>query len=138
MERQKRPMITTINPNWPDAPEEITKRKDWPKFFIGYWAFSSDPERDIYKELNLAWPEDYIDLDWDVEERNRIADHLKKGGKVALYYCGYADCRICGEKLGCSERYDGTYLWPDGFDHYLVEHGVKPPEQFIKHVLTKK
>ncbi len=29
---------------------------------------------------------------------------------------------------------DGTYGWPQGFAHYVEAHGVRPPEEFVRHV----
>jgi hypothetical protein len=31
---------------------------------------------------------------------------------------------------------DGTYNWPQGFEHYITEHGVRPPTEFIAHCLN--
>jgi hypothetical protein len=34
-------------------------------------------------------------------------------------------------------RTDGHYVWPEGLAHYLWEHQVRSPEQFVRHVVTK-
>jgi len=48
-----------------------------------------------------------------------------------------AYCRLCSKCLGARDRIDGTYVWPEGFEHYLREHGVRPPEEFVRHVLSR-
>jgi hypothetical protein len=48
-------------------------------------------------------------------------------------YMGKATCRLCGEKLGSKDYYspDGKWKFPEKFEHYLVEHDIKPYQQFI-------
>lgn len=31
---------------------------------------------------------------------------------------------------------DGTWLWPEGLSHYVREHGVVLPEEFVVHALS--
>ena len=38
--------------------------------------------------------------------------------------------------MGCCTLTDGTYVWPEGLAHYVSEHAVRPPEDFIKHALA--
>lgn len=55
------------------------------------------------------------------------------------YACaGNSWCRFrCGEtSMGNCELTDGVYVWPEGFLHYVQVHHVKPPQQFINHVLN--
>jgi hypothetical protein len=30
-----------------------------------------------------------------------------------------------------------VWVWPDGFAHYLQLHAVKPPQEFVDHVLRE-
>eukprot|EP00904_Undaria_pinnatifida_P009632 jgi/Undpi1/579/HiC_scaffold_10.g04043.m1 len=38
--------------------------------------------------------------------------------------------------MGCCTLTDGTYVWPEGLAHYLSEHAVRPPDDFIAHALA--
>jgi len=38
------------------------------------------------------------------------------------------------KEMGCSALTDGVYVWPEGYAHYIRRHGVKPSDQFIKHI----
>jgi hypothetical protein len=50
-------------------------------------------------------------------------------------YKGWADCRICEERLGDQDLItsDGRWIFPEGFDHYIKKHAVRPPrDKFIQ------
>lgn len=93
--------------------------------FIGFWASTFQPD------LPIPW--DYLDPTWDRSERTRVVQYLRSAPKVQ-WWRGYSDCRFCGARNGTTDRSDGTFLWPDGFAHYLERHGVRPPEEFLEHV----
>ena len=89
---------------------------------IGYWG-----------EDGVTEPQDYVD-----EERSHLRrlciNHLKVG-RYAEGWLGYAGCRFgCGAQLGTLCLTDGTYQWPEKYEHYLEHHDVMPPEDFIRYV----
>lgn len=50
-------------------------------------------------------------------------------------YKGYSPCRICGLNNGSAEyrfALDGetTFIWPEGYMHYIRDHGVRPDPDF--------
>lgn len=92
---------------------------------IGYW--SSNPDD--------GWPDAkaFVDLSWNADERERVVAHLRHG-ILARAYLGHSNCRICGKSNGSTELTDGTYLWPAGLAHYVEEHGVRLPVDFVRHV----
>lgn len=96
---------------------------------IGYWH--SDEESEY---PDPAW---FVDPLWDISERTLVINFLKSGVEFNRY-CGYSSCRFrCGimdSDLGDGELTDGVYYWPEGFVHYVEEHNVKPPEDFLGHV----
>jgi hypothetical protein len=67
---------------------------------------------------------------------NTIADYLD-GGKVFEWYLGWSNCCICGCINGTTELSDGAYVWPEGLSHYVREHKVRLPNEFIQHVIDK-
>ncbi|MFI5297271.1 MAG: hypothetical protein ACHREM_04170 [Polyangiales bacterium] len=84
----------------------------------------------------LPDPKTMVDTTWSSAERAAVVAYLRAAPIVENYF-GWSDCRICGCRNGSSERSDGVYLWPDGFAHYLEAHHVKPPTDFIAHVLAR-
>ena len=99
---------------------------------IGFWQEGETPQ----PRSRLPHPLDHVDPAWDIHERHRVASYLREA-KVVASYRGMSSCRICGCRNGSQEHSDGTYLWPSGFSHYLLLHDVKPPQEFIDHVLAR-
>lgn len=97
---------------------------------VGYWAggYPADP--------NLPRVEDFQDASWEEGEQEAVVAHLVKG-EVHRSYRGFSPCRICRKPNGSQDMTDGRWVWPSGFAHYVTEHQVKPPQDFISHVLAK-
>lgn len=87
---------------------------------LGYWS----------EDVN---PCDYVDESWDEEQRNAVILYLDSYDSL-YWWRGSSRCRFCDIRNGSRCQSDGTYVWPSGFSHYLLEHGVKPPQEFILHV----
>ena len=65
--------------------------------------------------------------------QGRHADYLGRG-ILAHVFMGWSTCRICGkDDNGDLEYTDGTYLWPSGLAHYVKDHGVRLPDEFVRH-----
>lgn len=94
---------------------------------IGYWTGEFAP----------GWPDpaDFVDDTRDTHERDSVADYLGRGFVVRAYM-GFSPCRLCGKDNGCLELSDGTYVWPEGLAHYVVDHDVRLPERFVAHALA--
>jgi hypothetical protein len=92
---------------------------------IGYWRNEQRPE--------LPDPSDFVDAEWDEHERDEVASFFDCA-TVVKTYMGRSTCRICGIQNGSVEYSDGTYLWPEGFAHYIREHNVRPPEELLSAV----
>jgi len=94
---------------------------------IGYWPGGEDPGCP-----DPAW---FVDLKWDPAERALVCTYLNSGTEL-FQYCGLSWCRFSREVtfLGSKELTDGFYYWPEGLSHYLEQHYVKPPQEFIDHV----
>ena len=98
---------------------------------VGYWRSEDEPD------LPLA--SDWVNLDWDVGQRAAVIRYLQDG-QPRNHYKGSSLCRFCACVNGSSDLTDGTWVWPEGYAHYLTVHGVVPPQAFLAHVLrpTKK
>jgi hypothetical protein len=94
---------------------------------LGYWArnLKDNPH-------NLPWPGDFIDLNWNPTERDLVVNYLERPWCTDFYY-GFSPCRLCKQLLASGDPFDGIYTWPKGFSHYLKQHNVKPPQEFIDH-----
>lgn len=129
--RPKRSMIVDRHPDTPGKPSD--------KKHIGFWAANADPDADEYqaKGTLLPWPADHVDESWNKAKRDIVVKYLKEADDVE-FWRGFSFCRLgCGKGQGTTDKGDGTYVWPAGFAHYVEAHGVRPPDEFVDHVLEK-
>jgi hypothetical protein len=103
---------------------------------IGFWWRSDFGHLKEY--ANLPKAQDHVDATWDADERSLVAAYLLDEQFENESYRGMSQCRFCGCFNGSRDYTDGTYLWPQGLAHYLIAHEVKPPQDFIDHVLAKR
>ena len=79
----------------------------------------------------LPWPGDHLDASMPVERREAIADALGSFPIVARY-CGNARSRLQPMGLcGGAERGNGTWVWPVGLIHYVIDHGLVLDDLFL-------
>jgi hypothetical protein len=45
---------------------------------------------------------------------------------------------MCDKQNGSGEFTDGTYAWPEGLAHYVYDHKVRLPEEFVRHALRQQ
>lgn len=98
-----------------------------PLILIGYWSGG-------YGER--GWPDvrDFVDQSWDEEERLDVGSYLRNG-LVARAWMGYSPCRLCDTATnGNLDLTDGTYIWPEGLAHYVLDHSIRLPDEFVHHV----
>ena len=76
-------------------------------------------------------PKDHVRRDVPRVDREELARALQlrspanpNGGDVLMSYMGWADCRMCGEKLGTRDFFGNGFVWPDKAEHYVLVHGV--------------
>lgn len=72
----------------------------------------------------------------DDAERDRVGGFLGRGGLV-LYTDGkdrdWVDARR-GRRVPMSFRTDGEWVWNDGLEYYVREHGIAPDPEFYQHI----
>lgn len=107
-------------------PGFLMKHKE-PLKAIGYWREPEFPEGE-----RLPEPQDMVDPHWRPDERVLIGSYLRTG-KVAQQWKGFAVCRLCAPStgLGSCDLTDGEWVWPEGLEHYVEEHGLFLPDEFI-------
>jgi hypothetical protein len=84
-------------------------------------------------------PRKYVDPTWDPVERHRVLNYLADSYETG--YLNPSPLRWCA--FGCANPMprgtshgltDGTWQFPETLIHYLEEHAVKPPSEFLTHV----
>ena len=71
------------------------------------------------------------------EEAQKIHDLIKVKEKTAKItrYRGWSSSRITQERLGSTEYRTDEWLWPCDFaSHYVLEHKVKPTDDFLEYI----
>ncbi len=98
---------------------------------IGYWYSIYEPE--------LPNPACFEDSNWNLKEKNLVIEHLKKGKSIADWM-GTSWCRYrCGESgMGASCLTDGKYIFPEKLTHYIEQHNLRLPREFVNHVTNYK
>jgi hypothetical protein len=131
-------MILARHPHLNGLPDNELGTKVRAKYadlkFIGYWAWPKTAHTEA--SVGMPDPHDFVDEKWDPVQRNAVIRHLQ-AGETFESWRGWSWCRFkCGDqKMGSQCLTDGTYVWPQGFVHYIEHHAVRPPQEFIDHVL---
>jgi hypothetical protein len=80
-------------------------------------------------------PKDHVrdDVPWEDREELGRALQLRStmnpsGGDIMMSYMGWADCRICKQRLGTRDFFGHGFIWPELADHYILTHKVWTPE----------
>lgn len=97
-------------------------------FAIGYWYADDEPYP--------CKPQMLVDSTWDGQERQAVIAHIRQA-KEMVFYRGFSSCRFCDAPNGSSDKSDGLFFFPEGFDHYIEHHQVKPPQLFIDFALGR-
>lgn len=95
---------------------------------IGFWHATSNDA--------LIHPKHLVDPDWRCQDRAKLVHYLRSASP-ARQYLGYSYCRFdCGiedHELGDSDLTDGAWCWPCGLAHYVEQHAIKLPDEFVAH-----
>lgn len=100
---------------------------------LGFWAKGPGDSRYVL-------PAALVDPAWECDRREKIVRYLRDAPQQAGYM-GWSYCRFkCGvpdSRMGDSDLSDGTYYWPQGLFHYVEQHNVRLPSDFIDHMETQ-
>jgi len=92
----------------------------------------------VVEGLGFPRAEDFIDPTWDPKERKIVLRYVTSRKFRGVSYMGYSECRLCDKHdNGTADFSDKTYIWPEGFGHYIEQHFVRPPDHFVEHVLKR-
>ncbi len=106
---------------------------DCDKIKVGFWK--DFPENYNYpgKIIYTEWPE-ASDTPIDPSLLS-LLDRAEEQSK-SIYYLGFSTCRLCLEKNGSTQHVFKNYTWPSGYRHYIIEHNVKMPNDFVEFLLN--
>jgi len=119
---------------------------------VGFWPLppGSPPTEAERKYL----PEKCALMDIDLQEAMKVTqaaldaakdpswktDHPDEYAAVVAYlshpeemlaYHGSSYCRVCGITNGSHDYLRGPFVYPEGYSHYITQHGFKPPQEVI-------
>jgi len=97
---------------------------------VGFWRSKEEPL--------LPHPSTLVDEAWDADERQRVIAYLESSYYIPVFNLGPSWCRLgCSPQprdIGHQTLTDGTWVYPEGFVHYVRSHCVKPPVEFLEHI----
>lgn len=92
----------------------------------GYWWSKTEPQ--------YPMPEADILTQEEAEEISRLIE-IKEQEAEVLRYKGMTTSRITGERMGSTEFILDDWVWPVDFrPHYVLEHKVKPTDDFLRFI----
>lgn len=94
---------------------------------IGYWRQYEDSEE------NLPWP---MVRKLPDEVKHKVILYLTRG-KTHQAWMGFSNCRLCGCRNGTTCLTDGSFVWPEGYGHYIDKHDVMVDPDLLAHILTQ-
>jgi hypothetical protein len=101
---------------------------------IGFWA-------DTHSGGRGPDPRLLVDPTWARADRGKLVDYLDSGLTWEAYL-GFSYCRFnCGirrEEMGAATLTDGSWAWPQGLAHYVAEHKIALPDQFLEHARAQR
>lgn len=101
------------------------------RMIVGYWRNTID------EEDWLPWPipESWVGTFAISISRSTVVEYLRRPEFKQAHYLGSSPCRLCHLPNGNATYSDGTFVWPEGYAHYLEEHKIVPPDHFLQHIL---
>jgi hypothetical protein len=97
---------------------------------IGFWIEKLGDEE-------FPAPQEFIGL-IPSNVRAQLTQYLD-AGLIFRAYRGRSWCRFgCGvdhSRMGSKSLTDGVWLWPEGLSHYVRNHQIMLPEEFVTHAL---
>lgn len=94
---------------------------------IGYWKNKRNQQ--------LPDPTKIITTYKDSTVKEKIVNYLNNAS-IFICFDGLSWCRFpkCESGIGCNCLTDGKYVWPSAFYHYIQDHNVSIPQEFMSHM----
>ncbi len=118
---------------------------------VGFWssAFAAPG-----KPVGPRSPLFHVDASWPLDERRRLVRALRAleahlcatvrdlnasmpaSAEKVVCFRGWSLCRVCRQKNG-SQEFVSDFTWPEGYKHYIVDHELRPPAEFVAFVFRR-
>lgn len=97
---------------------------------IGFWR------EDIYSNENLPWPVS-DEFFWRGRKKIFLENlHKIEQASSSFSFHGNIPCKLCNKQNGKREfNYDNKYIFPGSLRHYVKDHNVILPEDFVEFVV---
>lgn len=96
-----------------------------PKMRVGFWKSSAACDMPTPTANPEAW----------AGQAEFVANLLALESRTeAVSFRGISYCRLCCRSNGNREFRHALAEWPEGLRHYIAEHNVRPPDEFIEFV----
>jgi hypothetical protein len=97
----------------------------------------------------------HVDASWRADERQRLVRALRAlqahlcdtvedlrlsmpaSAERVICFRGWSTCRICRCKNGTQEFVSTHFTWPEGYLHYIRDHSLRPPAEFVEFVFRR-
>jgi hypothetical protein len=104
---------------------------------VGYWRQVGHPKLRGENDEALPDPRFQVNYAWNTNLKAKVVSYLRQGW-IRAHYRGYSYCRFyCGisnTQMGTCDLSDGVWVWPEGLPHYVEEHSVRLPLDFLVHL----
>lgn len=91
----------------------------------GYWRAHKDDVSEYPFPESVGFKDDvFVEKVKSLQEKARV-----------IQFKGFSFCRICECINGTQEFEYKGWNWPSGYLHYIVDHGVKPSDEFYDFVM---
>jgi hypothetical protein len=108
-----------------------------PLLRVGYWRQVGRPKWRGANDDALPDPRFQVNYAWNTNLKAKVVNYLQQGW-VRSQCRGYSYCRFyCGisdTQMGSCDLSDGVWDWPEGLPHYVEEHSVWLPYDFLNHL----
>lgn len=95
---------------------------------VGFWSSEYEPYLPIPVPSPRPWQMQALFC--------TLLSRLQDSKAKFVDYRGFSLCRCCGRPNGNREFTYGHFTWPEGLLHYVVDHNITPPSDFIAFVLN--
>jgi hypothetical protein len=116
---------------------------------LGFWCSEQELKTKEGPDASRPNPLVLVDDAWFAEcppaLLKTIEWYLTRGALVESHELAYSYCRFPGcssaleepRIMGACTMTDGVYCWPEAYWHYVGHHHVKPPQEFVDHLLDR-
>ncbi|KAG6950043.1 hypothetical protein JG688_00014358 [Phytophthora aleatoria] len=115
---------------------------------LGFWCHEDELSSAKPLDANRPNPLYLVDDAWLAECDPALLKTIEwfltrafvESHELAYSFCRFPNCSLALEQprvMGACTMTDGVYCWPEGYWHYVSHHHVKPPQEFLDHVLER-